>query len=419
VFKALCLAGVTIEALDFALPRITHSGYGVYDAKGFTVLDPALDRDLAKSLEVTLDGGADPNVRDRELGETTLHKLARCPGGGESLSLMLKRGADPNLLCFTGKRNARTALQNACRAGNLISISLLLQNAADAAIEDEQKNTFLHLAAEGDKLDIIEQLFQTNVPGAGISLPRNTTGETPLHNAARNGNVLVVQFFHDHGANINDATPAGWTPLLYSLGSHYGWETWTVTSYLLEHGADTRARCAGDWTAFHVLTGLSLTKHAVDLKNYDADFRLLIERGADVNAKASSGGKKSRFGLNQFQKGYVDLLQSTAPESLVSDETPLHWAAGYSSSHHVRLLLSLGANIEARDSTGATPLIRAIKDIGDDAVCPEAVIELLGHGADEWAQDNSGLNARDWGLKRRLLFDWESKSIPEAAPAAS
>ena len=394
-----------------------HSGFRAYDEKGYTILDSKLDGDLAESLKVMLDAGADPNIMNNKLGQTTLHGLAWCTEGGESLSLMLKRGADPNLRGSAGQSDGRTALQMACRVGNLISISLLLQNGADSTIQDDKKNTLLHLAAKRGSLQIMKLLAQ--ISSFDILLSRNTTGETPFHIAASTGNLEVVQFFYDQGADINDSTPAGWTPLLYSLGSHFIWETQTVTSYLLDHGADARAQCAGGWTALHILIQFAVNKHAPVLKEFDVDFRLLVERGADINAKATSGDMKSRFTLNPYQEGYLDLLRFTAPESLVSDETPLHWAAGYGSSHHVRLLLSLGADIEARDSTGATPLIRAIKDIKDDAVCPEIVIELLRHGADEWAQDASGLHARDWSLKKRLFFDWKSRSIPEAASGVS
>jgi hypothetical protein len=104
-------------------------------------------------------------------------------------------------------------------------------------------------------------------------------------------------------------------------------------------------------------------------------------------------------------------MKSTAPESFVSNETPLHWAASAGNGHHIRLLLSQGADIEARDSTSATPLIRAIKDIANHTVCLKTVTELLSQGASELSVDKFGLNARDWGSKKRLKFDRESRSI--------
>ncbi len=55
-----------------------------------------------------------------------------------------------------------------------------------------------------------------------------------------------------------------------------------------------------------------------------------IDNGADIHAKDAKDG-----------------------------QTPLHWAAKYSSEEVVTLLVQLGANMEAKDDSGKTPLLCA------------------------------------------------------------
>jgi N-acyl-D-amino-acid deacylase len=63
---------------------------------GFTALHVAASRGDAKSAQLLLDAGADPNVRDVALGRTPLHWAAQA-GSAEVVALLLERGADPNV----------------------------------------------------------------------------------------------------------------------------------------------------------------------------------------------------------------------------------------------------------------------------------------------------------------------------------
>lgn len=84
--------------------------------------------------------------------------------------------------------------------------------------------------------------------------------------------------------------------------------------------------------------------------------RLLVERGADPNAADKRGW------------------------------TALHFAARDQKAEAARALLDAGAEVDPRDSDGATPLWRAVMS-GSSA---EVVRLLLEAGADPEAQDKSG-----------------------------
>jgi hypothetical protein len=106
--------------------------------------------------------------------------------------------------------------------------------------------------------------------------------------------------------------------------------------------------------------------HAAAAGHYPEIIKLLLAAGADVNAA----------GTHRLA-------------------TPLHYAAdGYSlnpawkpaqQTATIRLLHHSGADLEARDKNGATPLHRAVR-----TRCAAAVQQLLELGSDPTAQNNSG-----------------------------
>lgn len=142
---------------------------------------------------------------------------------------------------------------------------------------------------------------------------------------------------------------------------------------LLEAGADVDARCSSGWRPLH------LAAIAVSHGQGTEMLRLILDRHPDVNARDSEG------------------------------ETPLFKAvrgstgAGHeSASEAVKLLLEAGADVKARDKTGATPLLRALQNSDQ-----ELAEEFLGRGADRRAVDARGqsilMQACNAGYKDMVL----------------
>ncbi|MCE7981950.1 MAG: sigma-70 family RNA polymerase sigma factor [Caldilinea sp. CFX5] len=201
-------------------------------------------------------------------------------------------------------------------------------------------------------------------------------GATPLHLATT---IELAQLLLDHGADINvpdhytKRPPVGWG---------WGSKRDPIHRFLIEKGArvDTislacrigdveRVRTFLDTDPALLYTrtptwddhgeGATLLHIAVSRNRY-AVTQLLIERGADVNAK---GGwwvvTPLHWAADNGHTEIVRLLIAHGADVNARTEehgyTPLHWAAGNSHRATVELLLASGAAVDAQSDSGETP----------------------------------------------------------------
>lgn len=190
---------------------------------------------------------------------------------------------------------------------------------------------------------------------------------SPLHEAAKNGNISEIKKLVANGEDVASRDEEALTALHWA--SIRG--KLTVAEFLIENGADINAIDSFGTTVLHMaifggekMVQLLLNKYVdVNKKNYDGAIALhivalegnwniaaaLISRGSEVNTKTTK---------NQI--------------------TPLYWAAKRGHKDIVELLINNGANVNPRTKRGKTPLSAAIKK------GRRAVAELLWeHGARE------------------------------------
>ena len=162
-------------------------------------------------------------------------------------------------------------------------------------------------------------------------------GVTDLHHAVYLNLAALAQYLLDQGADINAKAT-----LHASISPHY-----TTVLDKMEAGDDERE--LEDSTPLH----------AAVLANAGATSEVLLQNGADINAKADEGATPLHAAAlaNACEIAEV-LLKSGADINAKAAEgaTPLHFAALANAGATSEVLLKSGADINAKAENGLTPL---------------------------------------------------------------
>lgn len=165
---------------------------------------------------------------------------------------------------------------------------------------------------------------------------------------------------------------------------------WKVCDFLIKHGADVNATVkeTGE-TALHS----ALAKAGRPYYLYVV--KLLVEHGANVNAHTLPGKSTGAFMRDVRTKG----------------ETPLHRAAAYSDAETIEYLLKHGADKEARDANGDSPLTWASEHLRPGIIL--ALLAFGSHRIGENAKRNTSDHGAGWGngMERSLLGDYLPESL--------
>ncbi len=122
------------------------------------------------------------SAKDAEFGATALH-FAASQGRDAVVSLLLKRGADPNL----GNNEAQTPLHLAALKGQKTALALLLA-AAQPNVQEEHGDTPLHYAAASGQYVVIKSLLAAK---ADVEL-EDHNGQTPMMLVRGNPDIVEL-----------------------------------------------------------------------------------------------------------------------------------------------------------------------------------------------------------------------------------
>ncbi len=130
----------------------------------------------------------------------------------------------------------------------------------------------LHLATWSTAINALCMLIDF---GANVRA-RIRTGWTTLHVAARYNSVTSATLLAAHGADVADQDRHGWTALHAAVRN----DAFEMAEFLLDHGAAVDATEEHGFTPLH----FAVIGDAPNTKDVPRLARLLLERGADVNA---------------------------------------------------------------------------------------------------------------------------------------
>ncbi|EFR03483.1 ankyrin repeat domain-containing protein 52 [Nannizzia gypsea CBS 118893] len=286
----------------------------------YTPLHLAADFGHDGVIEVLIDSGADIEAKSREYQYTPLH-LAAKSGHERVVKLLIQRGAGIEVktvkTCFT-------PLHLAAQYGHERVVELLLENGADTKAEDDDPGwgvlqtfrlgTPLHVAAAARQEGVVKLLIEKGVNVDAI----NKNGNTPLE-------VAITKSKEDVARDITNREGVIAEREIQARNER-------TIMRLIESGADIRLKQKEGWTPLHGAAS----------QGYVAVARLLLKKGANIEAKREKGG----------YSGWDSVLVGLILEGM----TPLHTAAQCGQKEMAELLLEEGASIDAMTKEGATPL---------------------------------------------------------------
>jgi ankyrin repeat protein len=240
---------------------------------------------------------------------------------------------------------------------------------------------------------------------------------TPLVYAARANDLESVKVLLDAGADVNQTTGYGWSPLLAATQNRY----YKLAAYLIDRGADVNLANTGGWSPLYLATdNRNIENGDYPVRKPDMEhlefITLLIDKGADVNHRVKDSTETRTVFTNQWlsedgataflrasQSGDLELMKLLLSKgadpkiNTVLGVTPLHVAAGIgwvegityewspkATFEAVKMLIELGLDVNAQADTGRTALHGAAHKGRAD------VIQILAdHGAK--------LDVRDYG----------------------
>ena len=197
----------------------------------------------------------------------------------------------------------------------------------------------------------------------------------PLHGAAAAGNVYFVNHFlaAPHGKDVNERRDGLRTPLHAAAGASSSNPPPTENSRvsvvltLLAKGAEVNAKDSSGWTPLH---------HAAVGGYVSIIAALVAEEKTEVDLKDNFGVTPLYWVAGSgYYDGVVALIAAGADVTLTNNngETPLHWAARSGRHDIVVVLAAAGADVNATDNSGKTPLHNAAQ-MGNSSVVRSLIL---------------------------------------------
>jgi ankyrin repeat protein len=284
-------------------------------------------------------------VQDKMLNSKSLSSLLQAFRGLSKNSQMMSAGK------YVKGKLGRIRLMHAALMGDVPRLQELISFGENVNSEDDNGFTALTWAAFAGRIEAVRALLDN-----GAEINGRAMNKTPLLFAIRGNNFPLVRLLCDRGAdidgdrNIEEACRNNISP--------------EILEFLCQHHPNLAI--IGDH-------GTPLHKVAYSLATGADKARILVRYGAPL-------------------------------EAVFTQQTPLLWAADARNVAVVRALCELGANKEAREGSGLTPLMVACKAKMIDGT----VRVLCESGADKEATDSEGKTAIFYALEPPNIQDAET-----------
>ncbi len=305
---------------------ISDKNVNVLDSMGYSFLSLAIRAKNENLVKILLDKGANPNLQNDDFLKST--PLMQCSNYNlvEVAKYLIEKGADVNI---QDKQND-PVIHWTAYYGEYELTKLLLDNKAKTNLKSIHSDGVMHVALKEWQDSIVDLLMSYNVKLNNVSKEqyeivqavkanslknlkrtlksnlvnsKDASGTPILITAASNGNLDIVKYLLQNGADINNMNPVGHTALNRAV--FFGNEE--MAHFLIAQGADV-AKTDDRFMLPPLIAAIR--------KNRNELAKVLIEKGASINALDGINGM-----------------------------TPIMWAAGYENKEIVKLLLINNADL--------------------------------------------------------------------------
>jgi len=333
----------------------------------------------AKSVEALLQHHANVNLRLDSGYSALLYAASHSPS--EVVAALLAAGADVQ----AHTREGVTALMFAAQAGQSENVRLLLAKGEDIHAVDLRSQTALSLATEYRQEEIIRLLLAAGADGRDLNSAQPSPYAMYSLSTATGGRIATIN-------GVNSVVPGGGIvrgmPQIQRPGPA------APLTFAARYGSPSLLRFLWERTtpAVRKEAGWDLLCNAVQSGQIEP-VRFLL--GQEVPVNPVPGATAAARPAFRMRPGYD-------PNKVY---TPLHYAAALPTPEIAALLIAHGADVNAEDGFGTTPLLAAA--VGSHLA---TVRLLIAHGANVRASEHvSGQNALMRGIHdvevARLLLD--------------
>ena len=313
--------------------------------------------------------------------DTILLHSASYHGRPEMARILLDHGVKSNAKNHRGETALHMVTRGRYDSQDGVRIAqLLLESGVDVNAQDKDDDSPLHSASYSGKLEISRVLLDHGAK----AYAKNDRGGTPLHQVSQGeyesqeDGARIAQLLLDHGVGVNVQDKNSTTPL--HLASWCG--KVEIARLLVEH-SQSHVGLEGEYypknitlvllTLFLVRTvDLNLPQKDHEIPLHFACFRgefeiarLLLDHGADVNAKNDQGetplhlASRGEYDSPDDGVRVAELLLERGSYVSAQDNicwTPLHSASYNGKPEIIQVFLRYGAKVDAENDLGETPL---------------------------------------------------------------
>lgn len=320
--------------------------------------------------------------------------------GANALLLAAPTSSDFKVIDYFSKKglniesldaNGNSAFNYAARTGNVAYLGSLIKKGVPY-----NNNAFLMAAAgtrgTSNKIDVYKFLKSLDLDPAA----KGKNGENALHSLARkDGQLEIIQWFLDNGADAKLADKDGNTPLMSASGSG----EIAVIKLFSEKASDINQTNK---------KGMSALTYAVRSNSPDA-VQFLIGKGAKTDLSDANGDNLSAYLIQSYSPKKADQFEAKLKfleaggfkinAAQPNGNTLYHLAIAKNDLDLVKKVASYQTDVNAANKEGMTPLHKAAMTCSDD----QLMKYLISIGAKKQAKTEMDETAYDLASENELL----------------